>query len=84
MKFIRIYTTSQCPFCVNAKNLLRKKGIEFEEVNISENEAFMLNVLAKKSGFYTVPQIFADEKFIGGCDDIYMLERQNKLDEALS
>ncbi len=84
MKFVKIYTTSSCPFCINAKNLLRAKGVEFEEINISGNEAFMLNKLAKKSGIYTVPQIFAGGKFIGGCDDIYQLERQNKLMEALN
>ena len=84
MKKIKIYTTNQCPFCKNAKKLLQEKGIEFEEVNIINDEARMLNELAKRSGIYTVPQVFAGEKFIGGCDDLYMLESQNKLDEALS
>ena len=84
MKKIKIYTTTQCPFCKNAKKLLQEKGIEFEEINIINDEAKMLNELAKRSGIYTVPQIFADDKFVGGCDDIYMLESQNKLDEALT
>ena len=83
MKNVRIYTTSQCPFCENAKRLLKAKGIEFEEINISDNEAFMLSKLAEKTGIQTVPQIFVDEKFIGKCDDLYQLERQNKLDEIL-
>ena len=56
---------------------------EFEEINISDDEAFMLNKLAEKSGIYTVPQIFVNEEFIGGCDDLYQLERQNKLDAIL-
>ena len=84
MKKIKIYTTAQCPFCKNAKKLLQEKGIKFEEINIINDEAEMLNKLAKLSGIFTVPQIFADGKFIGGCDDIYMLESQNKLDEVLS
>jgi len=83
MKKIKIYTTSQCPFCVHAKKLLKSKGIDFEEINIADNENYMLDKLIEKTGVRTVPQIFADEKFIGGCDDIYMLERQNKLDEIL-
>jgi len=84
MKDIRIYTTNKCSFCVKAKKLLESKGINFEEINISDNEFYMLNELAKKTGSYTVPQIFAGQTFIGGCDDIYQLERQNKLEEALS
>ncbi len=83
MKNVQIYTTTQCPFCVNAKRLLKAKGIEFEEINISDNEAYMINELAKRTGIYTVPQIFVNEEFIGGCDDLYKLERQNKLDEIL-
>ena len=83
MKNVQIYTTSQCPFCINAKRLLKSKGIEFEEINIGDDENYMLNKLAVKSGVHTVPQIFVDEKFIGGCDDLYQLERQNKLDEVL-
>ena len=83
MKNVQIYTTNQCPYCLNAKRLLKAKGIEFEEINISDDEAFMLNKLAEKSGIYTVPQIFVNEEFIGGCDDLYQLERQNKLDAIL-
>lgn len=84
MKHIKIYTINSCRFCKDAVNLLKSKGIKFEEINISENEFYMLNELAKTSGIYTLPQIFADKKFIGGCNDIYQLESQNKLDEALS
>ncbi len=83
MKNIQIYTTSQCPFCINAKRLLKAKGVQFEEINIDEDEAFMINKLAERSGIYTVPQIYVDNEFIGGCDDLYQLERQNKLDEIL-
>lgn len=83
MKKIKIYTTTQCPFCKDAKKLLREKGVEFEEINIINDEARILNELAKVTGVHTVPQIFADGKFVGGCDDIYMLESQNKLDEVL-
>lgn len=84
MKHIKIYTINSCRFCKDAKKLLKSKGIEFEEINISDNEFYMLNELAKSSGIHTLPQIFADQKFIGGCNDLYQLESQNKLDEALS
>ena len=83
MKNIQIYTTTQCPFCINAKKLLNSKGVEYEEINIADNEAYMLNKLAEKSGVYTVPQIFVDDQFVGGCDDLYELERQNMLDGVL-
>ena len=83
MKNIKIYTTTTCPYCIKAKKLLKAKGIEFEEINIEDNESFILNKLAEKSGIHTVPQIYVDEEFIGGCDDLYQLERQNKLDEIL-
>ena len=83
MKNVQIYTANNCPFCINAKRLLKAKGIKFEEINISDDEMYMLNKLAEKSGIYTVPQIFVDMKFIGGCDDLYQLERQNKLDAIL-
>ena len=83
MKNIQVYTTNQCPYCINAKKLLKAKGVNFEDINISDDEMYMLNKLAKKSGVYTVPQIYIDGKFVGGCDDLYQLERQNKLDEIL-
>lgn len=83
-KIIRIYTTNQCPFCSKAKKLLKFKGIQFEEINIADNEDIMIDELVKKSGIRTLPQIYSNDKFVGGCDDIYQLESQNKLDEALS
>jgi len=83
MKHVKIYTTSSCPYCLNAKRLLKSKGVEFEEINIEDNFDYIVSKLSAKSKVYTVPQIYVDDRFIGGCDDIYMLERQNKLDEAL-
>ena len=83
MKNIQIYTTENCPFCIKAKKLLKAKGVEFEEINIKDDEAFILNKLAERSGIYTVPQIYVNQKFVGDCDSLYQLERQNKLDEVL-
>ena len=83
MKNIQIYTTENCPFCIKAKKLLKAKGVEFEEINIKDDEAFILNKLAERSGIHTVPQIYVNQKFVGDCDSLYQLERQNKLDEVL-
>ena len=62
MRNIKIYTTTTCPYCIKAKKLLKAKGIEFEEINIEDNESFILNKLAEKSGIHTVPQIYVDEE----------------------
>ena len=82
MKNIQIYTLDKCPYCFNAKRLLTSKGVDFEEIRVN-NDDNLMNELSKKSGVATVPQIYVDGKFIGGCDDLYMLERQNRLDELL-
>ncbi len=83
MKSIQIYTLDKCPYCFNAKRLLTSKGINFEEIRLANLDDDLLKQISKKSGVTTVPQIYVNGKFIGGCDDIYMLERQNKLDELL-
>ena len=83
MKNIQIYTLDKCPYCFNAKRLLTSKGIDFKEIRLNTLEDDLLKEISKKSGVTTVPQIYADGKFIGGCDDLYMLERQNRLEELL-
>jgi glutaredoxin 3 len=82
MSKVTIYTTNSCPYCVRAKALLQKKQIQFEEIKIVDDE-MRETMIAKSGGKRTVPQIFIGEKHIGGCDDLYELERQKKLDELL-
>jgi len=82
MPKITIYTTDYCPYCVKAKVLLQKKQVAFEEIKIVSDE-MRDAMIVKSGGKRTVPQIFIGEKHIGGCDDLYELDRQKKLDELL-
>lgn len=74
---VLIYTFETCPYCIRAKRLLSKNNIEFEEIDITVDEN-KLNELEKKTGVDTVPQIFVDGKFIGGCDDLFELYKSGE------
>lgn len=79
-----VYSTVSCPYCVRAKQLLERKGIEFKEVNLS-NEAPEVRIeLMQRTNHRTVPQIFIKDQFIGGFDQLYALEREGKLDQLLA
>lgn len=67
MKKVKIFTWSYCPFCVEAKDILKDKNIEFEEVVIDRDQK-ALDELEDKTNCSTVPQIFVEDEFIGGCD----------------
>ncbi|MDQ1208683.1 glutaredoxin 3 [Acinetobacter baylyi] len=81
---ITIYSTTVCPYCIRAKQLLERKGVEYKEINLS-NEAPEVRVeLMQRTHHRTVPQIFINDQFIGGFDQLYALERDGKLDELLA
>lgn len=82
MKKIIIYSKEVCPYCVRAKSLLQRKGVAFEEIKISDDKT-REEMIQKSGGRMTVPQIFIDDLHIGGCDDLYELESQGKLNELL-
>ncbi len=84
MKNIIIYTTSYCPYCVRAKNLLTRKGASYEEINVENDGELREAMVQRAGGRKTVPQIFIGDLHIGGCDDLYALEGEGKLDELLS
>ena len=84
MKPVRMYTTPICPYCVRAKSLLAKKGVPVEEVDVFMDEAARDEMLAKSGGARTVPQIFIGDTHVGGCDELYALEREGKLDPLLA
>jgi glutaredoxin 3 len=84
MKPVRIYTTPICPYCVRAKSLLAKKGVAVEEVDVFMDQAARDEMLARSGGARTVPQIFIGDTHVGGCDDLYALEREGKLDPLLA
>ncbi len=83
MSSIRIYTTPYCPYCVRAKQLLQHKQVAFEEIDVS-NDPAQRQALVALTGQRTVPQVFINEQSIGGCDDLYALERAGRLDSLLA
>lgn len=78
---VKIYTTATCPFCHAAKNLLKGKGIRFEEIDVSDEEAF--EDLVERTGWQTVPQIFIGDRLIGGYRELTRLDQEGKLDALL-
>ena len=84
MPKITIYTTPICPYCVRAKALLKRKGASFEEIDVFMNMDARAEMESKAHGRYTVPQIFIGERHVGGCDDLYALDRAGELDPMLS
>lgn len=82
MATITIYTTGYCPYCFRAKELLNKKNLAFTEIRV-DNSPELREEMTQKSGGHTVPQIFINDQAIGGCDDLYALENQGKLDQLL-
>ena len=83
MKKVVIYTTSSCPYCLRAKTLLERKHIEYEEINVEDNEELKQEMTTKAGGRKSVPQIFIADHHIGGCDDLYELDGQGKLASLL-
>jgi glutaredoxin 3 len=83
MPKVEIYTWSTCPFCIRAKALLNKKGIEFTEYCIDGDNAARDKMAIRANGRRSLPQIFINDQHIGGCDDLYDLEFEGQLDSLL-
>ena len=79
---VTIYTTMLCPYCHMAKRLLKEKGVAYDEINVS-SQSERAKMTARAGGRQTVPQIFIGEHHVGGCDDLYDLERSGRLDPLL-
>ena len=84
MKTVRIYTTPICPYCARAKSLLTKKGADFEEVDVFMDAGARAEMEAQTGGARTVPQIFIGDTHVGGCDELYELDQDGKLDPLLA
>jgi len=84
MKPVEIYTSPLCGFCHAAKRLLDEKGINFSEIDVLQDPARKPEMIERAGGRRTVPQIFIGPDHIGGCDDLFDLERQGKLDALLA
>lgn len=83
MSHVEIYTSPLCGFCHAAKRLLNTKDVTFTEIDLSREPARRSEMLSRAGGAHTVPQIFIGEIHVGGCDDLYALERAGKLDPLL-
>ena len=84
MKTVEIYTSPLCGFCHAAKRLLTEKGISFSEIDVLENPSRKAEMIDRANGGRTVPQIFVGDTHVGGCDELYALERAGKLDPLLA
>ena len=84
MKPVTIYTTGLCPYCSMAKSLLSKKGVSYDEIDVTYAPAKRSEMTARAGGRRTVPQIFIGETHVGGCDDLHALDRAGKLDALLA
>ena len=84
MAEVVMYTRTYCPYCLRAKALLQDKGVDFEEINLDEQPERRSEMMQRAGGRSTVPQIFIAGQGIGGCDDVFELERKGELDELLA
>lgn len=84
MAQIEIYTRPMCGFCAAAKKLLKAKGVAFVEYDGWKEPARKDEMIQRSNGGRTFPQIFIDDRHVGGCDDLMALERSGKLDPLLA
>jgi glutaredoxin 3 len=79
---VTVYTSDWCPYCQRAKGLLTQKNVVFSEINVDEDAKFREAMIAR-SNRRTVPQIFIGDRHVGGCDDLFELDRSGELDRLI-
>jgi glutaredoxin 3 len=84
MAKVEIYTTMFCGYCDRAKRLLKSKGVDYTEIEVDMNADERDRMVTRAGGRRTVPQIFIDGAHVGGCDELYALDRAGKLDAMLA
>jgi glutaredoxin 3 len=84
MAKIDVYTIPNCPYCADAKELLTRKGVSFQEIDGRANGQVRKEMIARAGGRSTYPQIFIGATHVGGCDDLYALDEAGKLDPLLA
>jgi glutaredoxin 3 len=84
MALVVIYTTRYCPYCHAAKALLDRKGVSFQEIDVSGDWEGRQQMTQRANGRTTVPQIFIGTVHVGGCDDLYALDQEGRLDPLLA
>jgi glutaredoxin 3 len=83
MQAVEIFTSPFCGFCHAAKHLLDQKGVSYVEIDVARDPAQRQTMMSRANGRHTVPQIFVGDAHVGGCDDLFALERSGKLDPLL-
>lgn len=83
MAKVEIYSSMLCGFCYRAKKLLEQKGVDFTEIDVMVNPKRRSEMVERSGGRTSVPQIFIDDRHIGGCDELFALESSAKLDTLL-
>lgn len=83
MKNVRIFTTRTCYYCDRAKDLLRQKGVDFQEIDVSDDPEMRAKLVEMTGGRRTVPQIWIGDTHVGGFDDLSALDRRGELDSLL-
>jgi glutaredoxin 3 len=84
MKTVEIYTTPFCPYCIAAKRLLQKKGVAYNETDVSTDPELRQAMTVRAGGRRSVPQIFIGGQHVGGSDDIHLLDQKGQLDALLA
>ena len=84
MARVEIYVKSTCGFCFRALRLLESKGVDYEAHELTGGSPLREEMMQRAKGRTTVPQIFIDGQHIGGCDDLYALDRDGKLEQLLA
>jgi len=79
---VMLYVSDWCPYCQRAKGLLSEKQVAFTEINVEDDSKFREEMIAR-SNRRTVPQIFIGDKHVGGCDDLFALDRSGELDRLI-
>ena len=79
---VTVYVSNWCPYCERAKGLLAQKNVVFSEINVEDEAKFREEMIAR-SNRRTVPQIFIGDKHVGGCDDLFELDRSGELDRLI-
>ena len=80
---VEIYVSNFCPYCIRAKALLARKQVDFVEYNVQTDPDRRAEMLRRSGGARTVPQIFINDRHVGGCDELHALERRGELDAWL-
>ncbi|HNQ91967.1 MAG TPA: glutaredoxin 3 [Alphaproteobacteria bacterium] len=84
MAKVEVYTTDYCPYCVRAKQLLDVKDVDYTEIDVTNDDGARVALVQKAQGRRTVPQIFINDKAVGGYDDLRALEEAGELDKMLA